>query len=169
MRKRAWGMVAVLVALAGCGAEEPSEAERQAKAERAIALVQRANKSLPPLREVTPEAIEFGDIERYDLFGAGCTFAPGTSYGTRVIAQQADAYIKLEGEIVRLGADSGARELPLNTRSRYVGREHELQLSLLGEGEQSGESTVDYEGTVTLRDAHGRVVYGGTGLAQCGS
>ncbi len=157
-----------LAILSAC-AEEPSPEEQAVEAATRNALVEKGNATLPPLELVEPQPIQYPDIERHDLFGAGCNFAPGTSVGTRVIARPVDAYMKIDGEMVRFAADSGARELPLGTRSRYLGRAHELQLELSGEGTQSGSETVDYQGIVTLRDEHGRIVYRASGLAQCGS
>ncbi|AKH41624.1 hypothetical protein FHS61_002112 [Altererythrobacter atlanticus] len=159
-------MVLAVLVLAGCS-EEISPEERAAQAERDIAMVEEANKMGAPLREITPEPILYPDIERYDLLGKACNFAPGTSLGTRVIARPVDAFVKVEGEMMRFAADPGARELLNGTRSVYNGREYSLQLRLDGEGEPSEGESVDYEGTVTLRDPQGRVVYEGTGLAQC--
>jgi hypothetical protein len=159
--------LAVLL-MAGCERELTPE-EQAALDERDVALVEQANKAMPPLRQVTPEPILYPDIERYDLYGAACNYAPGTSLGTRVVARESDAFVKIEGEIIRLAADAGSRELPMRTRSLYTGRDHALRLGIDGEGEQAGEETVNFEGSVTLLDAHGRVIYEGSGLAQCGS
>jgi hypothetical protein len=160
-------LVAVLL-VTGCG-EELSPEEQALRDERDIALVEQANRSAPPIRQLTPEPILYPDIERHDLYGAACNFAPGTSLGTRVIARETDAFMKVNGELLRFAADPGARELPVRTRSLYNGRGYSLRLEISGEGEQEGIETVNYEGTVTVLDAHGRVVYEGTGLAQCGS
>lgn len=162
------GAVVILLLLAACGRELSPE-EQALQDERDIALVEKANSAADPLQEVTPEPIGYPDIETNDLFGAGCNYAPGTSFGTRVIARQDDAWMKIEGKMVRFAADSGAQQLPLDTRSTYTSKSHVLQLKLSGEGKPSGEETVDYEGEVILRDQYGRVVYGGSGLAQCGS
>lgn len=153
--------------LCACGPDLSPE-EQALQDERDIAMVQGANKGLPVLRQVTPEPILYPDIERHDLFGAACNYAPGTSLGTRVIAREADAFMKIDGQVVRFAADPGARELPLRTRSLYNGRTHSLRLAMLGEGAEPGTGRGDYEGQVTLYDAHGRVVYEGEGLAQCG-
>lgn len=154
--------------LAGCE-DEPSPEERALADARDVALVEAANKVEPPLAPVTPEPILNEDVERYDLLGAACNYAPGTSLNTRIVAREADAFLKLEGEVVRLAADAGSRELPMRTRTLYSGKEYSLRLRIRGEGEPSGGSTVDYEGSVELRDPYGRVVYEGDGLAQCGS
>jgi hypothetical protein len=154
--------------LAGCERELTSEEQAQ-RDERDIALVEQAGRVLPPLRQVTPEPILYPDIERYDLYGAACNYAPGTSLGTRVVAREADAFVKIDGEVLRFAADPGSRELPLRTRSLYNGRNHVLRLQIDGKGEQAGMETANFEGSVTLLDAHGRVIYEGSGLAQCGS
>ncbi|OYW46456.1 MAG: hypothetical protein B7Z08_07335 [Sphingomonadales bacterium 32-68-7] len=162
--RRAVLVLALLAA--GCGQELTPE-ERELRDRQDVAQVEKANEVLPPLEPVTPEPLLYPDIERYDIKGAACNYAPGTSLGTRVVAREADAFIKIGGEVERLAADSGARELPLRTRSRYTGKAYELRLELKGEGASGEAGPADLEGTVTLRDGHGRVVYTGTGLAQC--
>ena len=164
--------------LAGCGNETPAE-DPAASDERDVAMVEAANEVMPPLKQVTPEPIMLPDIERYDLLGQACNYAPGTSLGTRVIAREADAFLKVEGEIVRLAADPGSRELPMHTRTLYNGKEYSLRLQI--DGVEPDERQIDtvsaaepappggtnYEGTVQLRDQYGRLVYEGTGLTQC--
>ena len=163
--RKAWGIAALLV-LAGCDREPTPEEQAMADA-RDVAMVEAANEIMPPLEEVTPEPILLPDIERYDLYGEACNYAPGTSFGTRVVAREADAFVKIEGEVHRLAADPGSRELPLHTRTLYSGKEYSLRLNMVPQdGAEAGE-TADYEGTVILRDQWGRVVYEGTGLAQC--
>lgn len=157
----------LLLLLAACGGEEMSAEERALQDERDVAMVEAANEVPPPLRHITPQPIMAPDIERYDLFGQACNYAPGTSLGTRVIAREADAFFKLDGQVVRLAADPGSRELPERTRTLYNGKTYSLRLSIDGEGEPTPSGAVNYEGTVSVRDAHGREVYEGTGLAQC--
>ena len=170
--------------LAGCG-DDLSPEEQAAADERDVAMVEDANKAMPPVRLVTPEPILLPDIERYDLLGEACSYAPGTSLGARVIAREADAFMKIDGDIERFAADPGARELPMHTRSVYNSKDYSLVLALkdsgveaAGESEGAGEgkgeggaATTDgrlnYEGSVTVHDAYGRVVYEGVGLAQC--
>ena len=93
----------------------------------------------------------------------------GNRIGTRVIAREADAFVKIDGEIVRLAADPGSRELPMHTRTLYSGKEYALRLQIVEEdaGEPAPDGSTNYEGNVQLRDAYGRLVYEGTGLAQC--
>jgi hypothetical protein len=158
--------VAALLALAGCGPETTPEEQAQADA-RDVAMVEAANDVTPPLKLVTPEPILLPDIERYDLYGMACNYAPGTSLGTRVVARESDAFVKVDGEVHRFAADPGSRELPMRTRTLYNGKEYSLRLAINGEAEPASDGTTSYEGSVTLRDRYGRVVYEGTGLAQC--
>lgn len=161
-------LIVAALLLAGCERELTPE-ERAIQDARDIALVEQANGSLPPLRQVTPEPILYPDIERHDLMGAACNYAPGTSFGTRVIAREADAFMKINGEVQRFAADPGARELPQRTRSLYSGRTYSLRLGLEGEGDPADGDETNFSGRVTLYDANGRVVYEGEGLAQCSS
>jgi len=157
------------VALACCACSETLTQEEQEQRDReAKALVEQANAVEPLVCEVVPETILYPDIERHDIYGASCAYAPGTSLGARVIARQADAFMKIDGEIVLFAADPGARELPYGTRSLYNGREYSLRLEIAGDGMQSGEEVMEYEGTINLRDQYDRVIYSGTGTAQCG-
>ncbi len=149
-------------------ADEVSPEEREMQDAQAVAMVERANSVQPPLEEVVPETIEAADVERYDIKGAGCSYAPGTSLGVRVVARQADAFMKVDGEIIRFAADPGARALPQETRSLYNGRAFSLRLELIDE---VAEPTADapLEGTISLRDRWERVVYSGTGQVICTS
>lgn len=155
------------VVLPGCG-EALTPEEQARRDERDIALVEQANEAMPPLREVTPEPLLYPDIERYDLYGEACSYAPGTSLGTRVFAREADAFVKIDGEVERFAADPGSRELPMRTRSLYNGRNFALRLTIDGESEAEGAEPGDnLEGTVQLFDKYGREIYKGTGLTQC--
>ena len=155
------------LACTACG-QDMDQGEQELIEQQAIADVEAVNGAEPPLQEVVPDPILFPDIERHDMFGASCAYAPGTSLGARVIARQADAFMKVDGEVIRFAADPGARELPYGTRSLYNGTEYSLRLDIAGDGEQSGIETMDYEGTISLRDRWNRVVYDGVGIAQCG-
>ncbi|MBH5322579.1 hypothetical protein [Aurantiacibacter sediminis] len=153
--------------LLGCG-NAPSEDQRAAEDAAIADRVREANETGPPIEEVVPETISYPDMETNDLLGQGCAYAPGTSMGVRVIARETDAYLKIDGEMVRFAADPGSRELPSNTRSLYNGRTHSLRLAV-GEVAQEGEiEDTTFEGTMWLYDRWDRVVYTGTGTANCG-
>lgn len=159
------GLAGAALLLTGCG-NEASPEEQAAADDRDVAMVEAANKAAPPVQLVTPEPILLPDIERYDLLGESCSYAPGTSLGARVIAREADAFMKIDGDIERFAADPGSRELPMHTRSVYNSKGYSLVLAL-EEDTDEGEQRTSYEGSVTLRDAHGRIVYEGIGEAQC--
>ncbi|MWV28055.1 hypothetical protein [Aurantiacibacter rhizosphaerae] len=166
-------MVVILAgfAIASCG-EEISDAEREEKDRAVVESVRSANDTPPPVIEVVPEPILYPDIEANDLYGLSCSYAPGTSMGARVIAREVDAYMKVDGDLLRFAADPGSRELPANTRSFYNGRKYSMRLEIDDQkaGEQVGDGgTVMYEGTVWLRDRWDRVIYQGTGPVSCGA
>lgn len=161
-------LVCLCAALVSCG-DNISDAER-AEQDRALAeRVREANDTAPPLVEIVPEPILYPDIEANDLFGLACSYAPGTSMGARVIAREADAFIKVDGEMLRFAADPGSRELPAKTRSFYNGREYSMRLDI-GNKQAAGEDAPALmEGTVWLRDRWDRVIYQGTGAVECGA
>ena len=163
-------LVAPAVLLVAACAEEVSPEEQELRDAQALAAVERANALEPPLEEVIPETIAYGDIERHDIYGASCAYAPGTSLGARVIARQADAFMKVDGEILRFAADPGSRALPLETRTLYNGRAYSLRLEIEQQGEPPAtpEARQIYEGTIYLRDRWDRVVYSGSGPVECG-
>lgn len=161
----------LILALAACGGEL-TQAERDAQ-DRALAeQVRDANEIAPPLDEVVPDAILYPDMETHDLLGLACSYAPGTSMGVRVIAREADAYMKIGGEMIRFAADPGSRELPAGTRTLYNSREYSLRLAIEDKGDavQAPDGGAQLsEGTVWLRDRFDRVVYTGTGAVNCGA
>ncbi|RKF23418.1 hypothetical protein D6851_02825 [Altericroceibacterium spongiae] len=160
-------LLGAVILLAGCHKELTPE-EQADKDRRDIAMIEKAQQSArPPLTEITPDSITYVDIEEHDLSGSGCNYAPGTSLGTRVIAQPEVAYMKIDGKMTRFARDIGARELPLGTWSKYDGLEYSLRLKISGEGRPAGNKTTNYDGSVILRDAFNRVVYDGSGLVQC--
>src|SRR5688572_26478282 len=159
------GLAGAALLLAGCG-DDASPGEKAAADARDVEMVEAANKAAPPVQLITPEPILLPEIERYDLLGEACSYAPGTSLGARVIAREADAFMKIDGEIERFAADPGSRELPMHTRSVYNSKDFSVVLAL-AEDTDAGEERTSYEGSVTLHDAYGRVVYEGIGETQC--
>lgn len=178
MRRVTAGLTLLLLSACGSGMSDEEQAQQE---ERDIAMVKQANDQRPPVQQVTPDPLLLPDIERHDLYGEACAYAPGTSLGTRVFAREADAFVKIDGEVERFAADPGARELPMRTRSLYNSRNYSLKLQIAGKGEAPapaeeqaeqagpppGGGPGDYEGTVTLFDKYGRAIYEGTGPVQC--
>ena len=159
--------VILAAALLG-GCHDGAGGDKAARDQRDIALVQKANNTLPPVEEIVPEPIGGPEMERYDFSGAACNYAPGTSFGTVVVARKDDAFMKIRGKVERFAADPGSRELPEGTRSLYNSREFVLKLDArAGEKTPGTQQTTDYEGSITVLDPHGRLVYDGSGLARC--
>lgn len=115
--------------------------------------------------------ITFPDIERENLFGAGCSFAPeGGGLGALAIAQDGAGYLKIDGTVQRLDADVVSTQLPLGAREQYVGAEYSYQLMLEQDGgKQSGYESVNYPGRLTVRNNADQIVYDSEGVVQCGS
>jgi len=148
--------------LSAC-ADEPSPDETARANAAASQRVEEINQMAPPLEELAPDLITADDIEAAAMQGPGCRFMPGTNHGLRVIAREGDAFIKLNGTVERMAADSGSPALSDGVRTVYNGRAHTMLLAI-AEGE---EGTA--EGAITLRDAWGRVTYAGTGAVECGT
>ena len=155
--------------LAACACSSEDHAANEAEDARVVQAVRKANAAPPGIVEVTPEPLLSPDIERWDLYGQSCAYAPGTSLGARVIAREGDAFMKIDGDLVRFASDSGSREMPMRTRSVYNGREFSLRLEIVDHDKEaslkSGPGT--YEGTIWLRDQWDRVVYQGSGTVSC--
>ena len=153
-----------LLALAACSSE-PDEAERQA----AVAEVE-ANQEAP-VEILEPKPILYPDIEKYELYGAGCSFAPdGGGLGAVALAMADEGYMKRDEELLRFAADKGSDELPYLARRKYDGTDYSFTLDLdRDSGAISGEETSDYSGTLTVKDGKDRIVYQSTGIAQCGA
>ena len=111
--------IVLLFILAAC-APEKSSAEKRAKDDRAIAQVNAAQEIKPPPKPIEPQPILFGDIQKYDLFGAGCAFAPGDSMGAVLLTRDKIAYLLLDGRPVRFASDPGSTKLPLGTFCRFA-------------------------------------------------
>ena len=155
----------VLILVAGCG-EKKSAAEKRAEDDRAIAQVNAAQEIKPPPKPIDPQPILFADIQKFDLFGAGCAFAPGNSMGAVLLTRAKVATLLLDGRPLRFASDPGSVKLPLDTFSRYVSKE--LALSLTRTGDETGEAT-RWAGHLVVTDPYDQVVYEADGLVQCGA
>ena len=160
MRK---AVLLLAAALAAC-TSEPTEEERAA----AVAEVE-ANQ-VPAPEQLEPGAIRYREIEQYDLYGGGCSFAAqGGGLAAVALAMAETGHFLKDGELVTLAADKGSAELPYLARREYDGKAYSMTLDLDEDaGERSGEETSDYPATLTIRDANEQVVYEKTGIAQCG-
>ena len=157
--------MALLLTLAAC-APQKTAAEKRAEDDRAIAQVNAAQEIKPPPKPIDPQPILFADIQKFDLFGAGCAFAPGNSMGAVLLTRTKVATLLLDGRPLRFASDPGSVKLPLDTFSRYVGKE--LALSLTRTGDETGEAT-RWAGHLVVTDPYDQVVYEADGLVQCGA
>lgn len=161
-------LMGALLLLAGCDQPMTPE-EKAANDARDIAMVKKAQaQAKPPIETVIPDPITWADMDKEDIAGASCKYAPGTSLGTRVIAMPEVAYVKIDGKMARLARDIGAQKLPMDTWTKYDGKAYSLKLNISGEGKSADDGTSNYDGSVLLEDAYGRTIYDGSGLAQCG-
>ena len=157
-------IVLLALTLMACS-NEPNEEERAA----AVAEVE-ANR-IPPPEELQLEPIRYREIEKNELYGTGCSFAPDGGDMSAVALAMAETGHFLRGDkLITLAADKGSPELPYLARRKYDGAAYSMTLDLdEAEGEQSGEETSDYPATLTIRDASEQVVYRKSGIAQCGA
>ena len=139
--------------------------------ERAAAVAEVEANRIPPPEELQLEPIRYREIEKNELYGTGCSFAPDGGGMSAVALAMAETGHFLRGDkLITLAADKGSPELPYLARRKYDGAAYSMTLDLdEAEGEQSGEETSDYPATLTIRDASEQVVYHKSGIAQCGA
>ncbi|MBX7540756.1 hypothetical protein [Qipengyuania sphaerica] len=161
-----WILLAAPLVLVACG---PTAEEEEVARQRDIAEVE-ANQEPPP-EQLALEPIRYREIEKYDLYGAGCSFTPdGAGLGTVALAMADKGYLIRKGELLIHAADMGSAELPYLARQKYDGREYSFTLDLdEAGGKQSGYETTDYRGELTVRDGNDNVVYQAKGPVQCGA
>lgn len=161
-------ILSLALATAACGEPEMSPAEKARQDEADVAAVKAAQ--VPPAAPVNPDPILYPDIEKYDLFGAGCNFAPKGSIGAIAFAQPAHGYMKIDDKLVAFAPDAGSGDLPLGAKGKYTAGGYSFTLDVAQEeGEQVGSETVDFPAKFVLRNDRDQIVYESMGLAQCGS
>ena len=158
-----------LVAIAACGPTPEQQAEEDARDVAAVI----ANQDPPP-EVLQPEPINYPDIEKHDLFGAGCNFAPqGGGLGAIALAQAEKGYMKRGGELLTFAADKGSAEQPLNSYRKYTGLGYAFTLDIdQARSETPGgpdTEVTNYPARLTVVDGKGRTVYEAAGIAQCGA
>jgi len=154
--------------LTSCG-DELSPQQRAREDAMAVAMVEKANRG--SAMPIMPEPILYPDIEKYEIFGTSCAFAPeGGGLAAVAIAMREDGFMKIDGDMLRFSADSGSKALPYDLRSQYDGRKYTFELKLEdGPGRPTAAESVNYDGHLTVRDELERVVYDKAGIVQCGS
>ena len=155
------------LALTACDDSTPKEGE----ADRRAAVAEVKAHQEPPPEKLDLDPIRFADIEEFDLFGAGCSFSPDGDTSAPVALAQADAgFFISRGKLHKLASDMGSAEMPYMSRRKYDGREYSFTLDFdEAKGRQSGYETMDYDGSLTVRDGSDNVLYGADGLVQCGA
>lgn len=158
----------IALSLAAC-ADEPTPREKAAADAAAVAEVE-AHQDAPP-EALVPDPIAYAEIEKYGLFGAGCSFAPeGGGMGAIVLAMPDRGYMMKDGELLTFAADKGSGQIPLGAWRKYDGKDYSFEFTIdESGGEQSGMETFDYDAQLIVRDGKDRVVYEAAGMAQCGS
>ena len=159
---------AVFLLLAACGSETTPEEQARLDAE---AVEQVRASQTPPVIAIVPEPIGNPDIDRFEMFGLGCSFAPGAeAAGPVAITLLGEAFMKVDGEVERFAPDAGSPETAYGTRRKYDGKRFSFQLELdPGEGEQIGMETIQHDARLVARDSRDRVIYQADGTARCGA
>ena len=161
-------IVCAALLAASCSKDEPSAAEQARMDQADIEAVNAAQ--VPPPAPVEPDRITITDIEKYDMYGAGCSFAAGKGIAAIALLQEKRGYMKIDGNVLPFAPDAGSGDLPLGTKGKYTGGALSFVLDLASEeGRQSGSETIDYPARFVLRNDHDQIVYQADGTAQCGS
>ena len=162
-----WMILTAPLVLAACGGPTPEEEEAARQA--AVAEVEANQK--PPPEQLDLDPIRYAEIEKYELYGMGCSFTPdGGGLGTVALAQDDKGYLIRNDELLIHAADLGSKELPYGARRKYDGRKFSFTLDLDEASRQDSDiETSDYRGELTVRDGDDRVVYQAKGPVQCGA
>ena len=165
MRRMMLAAAAVPALLTAACGEETDPAQEAAD----VAEI-RAMHDNPPAVPIDPERISYTDIEKNNLFGAGCGFAPENSLSVIALAQPERGFLKLDGRIVTLSPDKGGASLPLDSWQNYSGSEYAFELKRSSEtGEESGVESTSWPGSLRISDTKGKTVYEAEGTLQCGA
>ena len=156
---------AAALALVACSPDKDSLAQKAAD-DRAVAQVEAIQKQKPPSRAIEPRPILFAEIQKYNLFGPGCAFAPQGSIGAVLLTRSKAGFMKLSDGMTRFAADAGSARLPFDTRSHYVGKAMSLSLT---RSDTSGDDDLRWHARLIVTDSFDQPVYQADGLVQCGA
>lgn len=119
---------------------------------------------------ITPDPITFEDLEKHDLFGAGCYVMHADGENLIFLANDAAAHFILGGDLVTLAPHPGSRDLPYGVSTHYDGRAHSAELAIDAQSEAlEGTEVANYDGSLTIRDEKERVVFDYSGKVECGA
>ncbi len=125
---------------------------------------------MPAIKQISPEHISYPDIEKNNLFGVSCGFAPGNSMRVLFLAMDEHGYMKLDDKIVTLAPDKGSAKLPVTGYTHYDGKEFSVTLDLDEVTDaQEGIELTKWRGRMTVRDHKDRITYDKDGLVGCGA
>jgi len=126
----------------------------------------------PRLHQIAPQGITFADIEKHDLFGAGCGFMPdGADKPDAVVFTDDVKASMLVGEsLVQLPAITSSADFPYGSYQRYASPDLSLKLNKAkGKPITTGMESATWRGSLTVRDKWDRVVYQADGKVECGA
>ena len=149
-------LAAGMVALTACGSGEDTQSKAADDA-RDIAMVEKAQNMRPPAERLVPEIITESDLEEKDILGGLCAVQHPSGIHYLAIARPDDAWIKLDGELVRLGPDKGSPEQPYGTWTKYDGKEYSLRMQLTANEAEMEPGAGP--GEILVRDSFDREVF----------
>ncbi|HZF46310.1 MAG TPA: hypothetical protein VEZ26_08240 [Sphingomonadaceae bacterium] len=147
--------------LASCGEETTDKRETidSETVDRAL-----AGKAIP----IELEPIRLPDIEKHQLYGTSCAFAPeGGGLGAVAMAMEDAGYLKIRKEVRRFAADKGSAKLLFGTYVQHDGLANSFDMEPVGQVPQVDGGSVTFPGRLTVRDDHERIVYERAGEIQC--
>ncbi|HEY6869863.1 MAG TPA: hypothetical protein VI199_08920 [Novosphingobium sp.] len=162
------GLLAPALALAACEpAKSPAEQAREDA--RAVAMVEAAQRQVPPPAPLDPEPITAAEIEAGHLEPACRFVSAGSSAASPVmLVNDRRALIKSEARFIALAADAGSTAIGPGLRARYIGKAQSMVVERgPGDGAHPGEDGLRWPAKVTVRDAWDQLVYAGTGELVC--
>ena len=139
---------------AGCDFFE-KPAHRKISDARAVAMVEAAQKQLPPRRAVQPQVLS-EDVRRLAASqGAGCAFNPSVNgQGPVFLAGINRGQMKINGDLVVLSADSGSLEVTAGLRQQYDGKQISVQIARDAADTTNVARGVSWPAKLTIRDKY---------------
>lgn len=158
----------IAVLLVGACGKDPVQQRRED--DQAVAAVNAAQNRLPPLKPLRLQQLTSEDLGRMDDVGSRCTL-PADPTGPaipQIVTMGSYGWIKLDGELIRLAADTSSQPGYGKTWSRYTGKELTLRIEP-AESPAAPATAKDVHRLVrlTVRDAWQRVIYETSAWQAC--
>lgn len=155
--------------VAGCDYfDEP--ANRKISDARAVAMVEAAQKRLPPRQAVVPQPLPPHVRQLAGSQGAGCAFSMSAyDAGPIFLAGPNRGEMKLGGALVVLAADRGSVEVSPGLRQQYDGKQMSVQIARNANDTTNVAKGQRWPAKLTIRDKYDRPVYFGVGMMACDS